>query len=333
MKEQGEAFLLRVRFVRGKHLGQFSKKSQRQERLVINMKTPIQVVKAAYQRAFYYCAPAKVYLNRSFKAAFGRNVDWKQPRTFNEKLQWLKVYDHNPLYTQLADKYEVRKFVADRVGKQYLIPILGVWDRFKQIDFDSLPQRFVLKTNHDCGGVVICPNKDKFDREAARKKLTFHLKKNFYYNGREWPYKHIRPRIVAEQFISDDGETPNLTDYKFFCFHGKPDCVMLCMDRVSGSPRFYFFDREWNLLRYNQFGKDAPDGFTVPKVPTMDAMFEIAERLSAGIPTVRVDLYTSGERIYFGEMTFYSGNGLDKALFQQTDELWGSKIDLTEVRR
>ena len=160
----------------------------------------------------------------------GKKLNLKNPQTFNEKLQWLKLYDRKPIYTTMVDKYEVKQFVANIIGEEYIIPTLGVWNSFDDIDFDSLPDRFVLKTTHDSGGVVICSDKRKLDLDTARKKLTKSLKNNFYYQGREWPYKNVKPRIIAEKYVIDD-ITGELRDYKFFCFDGDPKFMFIATER------------------------------------------------------------------------------------------------------
>lgn len=267
----------------------------------------------------------KEYLELYFKYVMGKKLNLEEPKTFNEKLQWLKLHDRNPLYTKLVDKYEVRKHIAKIIGEEYLVPIYGVWNSFEEIDFSLLPNQFVLKTTHDCGGVVVCRDKKEFDLEQAKLKLNKSLRNNYYYPDREWPYKTIKPRIICEKLIeTDDGSLPN--DYKIHCFEGIPENVMVCIERDSGSPRFFFFDRTWNLLKYNKAGLLVNDSFTLDKPEKIDEMFIIAEKLSEKIPFVRVDLYFEKGRIYFGELTFYPQSGFDSNLLNETDLLFGSKI-------
>lgn len=267
----------------------------------------------------------KYYLSILWKMTMGYKLDWKNPKTFNEKLQWLKLYDRNPLYTTLVDKYRVKQWVADTIGEQYVIPTLAVYNTVDEIDLAKLPDQFVLKCNHDSGSVVICRDKSKFDLEAAKKKLEKGLKRNFYWEAREWPYKNVKRCVFAEKYIQDF-EDDGLVDYKFYCFDGMVDCVMACLDRHIKHPRFYFFDREWNLKRWNVWGEEAPDNFSLPMPKGLDKMFELASVLSKGIPFVRVDLYNIAGYIQFGEMTFYPNGGFVLHILPETDSFFGSII-------
>lgn len=269
------------------------------------------------------------YLKRIYQVHMGVPLNLENPETFNEKLQWLKLYDRRPEYTVMADKYLVRDYIAKKLGGEYLIPLLGVWDDPAEIDFDKLPRQFVLKCNHNSGlGMCICRDKSTLDVKKVRAGLRKGLKEDYYLYGREWPYKDIPRKIVCEQYMSDSSGTQELTDYKFFCFNGKADSVMVCLDRFSGDTKFYFFDRNWTLLPLNIRGKNAPKGFTVPKPVCMDEMFEIAGKLSAGIPFVRVDLYECNGKIYFGELTFFPQSGFDANLLREADVYYGSLIHL-----
>ncbi len=273
--------------------------------------------------------PDALYLKLKFKKKMGCSLNLKNPVTFNEKLQWLKLNNRNPLYTTLVDKYAVKQYMTKLIGNQYIIPTLGVWERFDDIDFDKLPNQFVLKCTHDSGSYIVCKDKLKLDIDNARIKLTRALKKNYFYSGREWPYKNVPPKIIAEQYIEDKNGA--LIDYKFSCFNGYVDCVMACLDRHLNDTKFYFFDKKWNLKRLNVRGKNAPADFTIPKPPCMDEMFDIAAKLSENIPFVRVDLFECDGKIYFGEMTFYPDSGFDANLLPETDKYFGQLIDLSKV--
>lgn len=271
--------------------------------------------------------PDPLYLRIVFRKRMGQKLDLKHPKTFNQKLQWLKLHDHNPLYVKLVDKYEVKNIVRDQIGEKYIIPTIGVWNTFDDIDFKGLPNQFVLKCTHDSGSVVICKDKATFDIEKARIKLKNGQKNNFYYMGREWPYKKITPRIIAEKYIVDS-ETGRLDDYKFFCFNGKVDNVMVVRGRDTGSPKFYHFDCNWNLCRFNRLTRSLPDNYRERKPPFIDDMIHIAEILSKDMLHVRIDLYEADGQIYFGEYTLYNQSGWETGFDEYSDGYLGSLIKL-----
>lgn len=271
------------------------------------------------------------YLRRKFKATMGKELNLDTPQTFNEKLQWLKLYNRKPEYTMMVDKYLVRQYIADKLGEEYLIPLLGVWDDPEDINFDELPDQFVLKCNHNSGlGMCICRDKSKLDIKKVKRELRKGLKQDYYLTGREWPYKNVPHKIIAEKYMTDTLGAKDFTDYKFFCFNGHADCVMVCLERSSKDTKYYFFDRDWQLKRINKIGLSAPESFTIPKPECMDKMFEMAERLSAGFACIRIDLYQSEGQIFFGEFTFYSDSGFDTDLLPETDEYFGKLICLKE---
>lgn len=269
------------------------------------------------------------YLKKAFRLNMGKELNLEEPRTFNEKLQWLKLYNRQPEYTMMVDKYLVRNYIADKLGEEYLIPLLGVWDSPEDIDFEQLPNQFVLKCNHNSGlGMCICKDKSKLDIKKVKRELSKGLKQDYYLHGREWPYKNVPRKVIAEKYMTD--ESGGLIDYKFFCFNGKVDCVMVCLDRHLQDTKFYFFDNEWNLKRLNVRGKNAPSSFTIRKPPCMDKMFEIAQELSKNIPFVRVDLYECANKIYFGELTFFPDSGFDSNILSETEIYFGNQIVLKE---
>ena len=273
------------------------------------------------------------FLRRKFKICMKKDLDLEDPKTFNEKIQWLKLYNRKSEYTMLVDKYLVRDYIRTQYGEKYLIPLIGVWDSPKEIDFDALPNQFVLKCNHNSGlGMFICKDKTKIDVKAIKKNLQKGLNQDYYLPGREWPYKNVNRKIICEKYMCDAPGASDFTDYKFFCFDGKVDSVMVCLDRSSGNTKFYFFDQNWELKRLNVRGKNAPDGFTIPKPQCMDEMFKIAAELSKGIPFVRVDLYQSCGSIYFGELTFFPDSGFDPNLLPETDAYFGSLIHLNKCK-
>lgn len=252
----------------------------------------------------------KTWLKRMFRIRIGYNLDLENPKTFNEKIQWLKLYDHQPKYIDMVDKYIVKKYVGDLIGKQYVIPTLGVWDRFEDIEFDKLPNKFVLKCTHDSGGIVICNDKSSFVRLEAKKKINRCLRRNFYWVGREWPYKYVSPKIIAEPYLHNDGED-ELVDYKMMCFNGVVKCIFTCSERYSDSGlKVTFFDEHWNLLPFERHyhRSEVP----IQKPSTFEQMKKMAERISSDIPFARVDFYEVNKNPLFGEITLYPGGGFEE---------------------
>ena len=276
---------------------------------------------------FSFLFPDKLFLRILFKLKVGYPLDLNVPRTFNEKLQWLKLYNRRPEYTQMVDKYAVKEYVAQIIGKEYIIPTIGVWDKFGQIDFSALPERFVLKTTHGGGGggVAICTDKEHFDIAEAKRKLEKSLSVDIYRNLREWPYKNVKRRIIAEEYMQDS--SGELKDYKFFCFNGRVEFFKIDFDR--------FVDHHANY--YDRNGKLLPFGETdLPPVPdkilemphNIQKMTVLAEKLSAGIPFLRVDLYNIDGKIYFGELTFFPASGMGRFAPSKYDYILGNYINL-----
>ena len=270
--------------------------------------------------------PDRIYIQMQYFYHFHRFANFKNPQTFNEKLQWLKLHDHNPLYTTLVDKYAVKKWVADKIGEQYVIPTIAVWEKAEDIDFDKLPNQFVLKVNHDSGGLVICKDKSKLDRQAAVAKLSRALKNNGYWSGREWPYKNVKPCIIAEKYMED--ENHQLNDYKFMVFNGKVKCSFTCTERFSKDGlKVTFYDANWDIMPFERHYPRSKTPITKPL--NYDEMVELAEKLSKDIPFVRVDFYSIKGKIYFGEMTFYPGSGLEEFTPQEWDKKLGDWLELS----
>ncbi len=271
----------------------------------------------------------ETYLKAIYKLEFHRPLNLKKPTTYNEKLQWLKLYDRKPEYTQMVDKCDAKKYVADRIGEEYVIPTYGVWQNVDEIDFDALPESFVLKCTHDCGGMVICKDKSKLDINAAKKKLKKALKRNYYRHGREWPYKNVKPRIIAEKYM-EDSRTAELRDYKFFCFGGKTKLLFVATERQSKTEetKFDFFDMDYNHL---PFTNGHPNAAVLPEKPqNFELMRELAEKLSAGIPQLRVDFYEVDGKVYFGELTFFHWSGMMPFNPEEWDYTLGSWINLPD---
>lgn len=271
----------------------------------------------------------KSFLKLLYWDKFKKSLDFNNPKTFNEKLQWLKLYDRNPLYTQLVDKYLVKDFVASIIGDEHIIPTLGVWEHFDRIDFDSLPEQFVLKCTHDSGGIVIVKDKATFDRKSAKKKIESSLARNFYYLGREWPYKNVKPRIIAENYI-EDGVSDELKDFKIMCFGGKVRCSFVCSDRSSKDGlKVTFYDTDWNRMPFIRHYPSSKE--SIEKPLHYNEMVQMAEKLAKGIPFVRVDFYEVLGKIYFGELTFYPGSGLEEFIPSEWDGILGEWIPLEKI--
>lgn len=279
--------------------------------------------KAKYALRFL---PDEMYIQLYYFLHFKHFCNLKNPKTYNEKLNWLKLYDRRPEYPMMVDKYEAKEYVRELIGEEYIIPTLGVWEKFEDIDFDELPNQFVLKCTHDSEGVVIVNDKNTMNKEAARIKLTTALKQNFYYIGREWPYKSIKPRIIAEKYMEDhvDGE---LRDYKFFCFDGDPKTMFVASDRSKGDVKFDYFDLEFNHLDIKQKYSNAG---MIRKPKTFDRMIELSKILSKGYPHIRVDFYEVDGKLYFGELTLYHFSGFMPFQPNKWDLIFGDWLKLPD---
>ena len=288
----------------------------------------LEPLKQAYSDMHYaamHVVPEEWYLKRRFLKNVGYPLDLDNPKTFNEKLQWLKLHDRNPLYTKMVDKYEAKKYVTDIIGEEYIIPTFGVWNHFDEIDFDNLPEQFVLKCTHDSGSIVVCKDKATFDKKAAKKKLERGLRYNYYYAGDfEWPYKNVKPRIIAEVYLYNDVKK-GLTDYKFYCFDGQVKFLYVSEGLGGEHSLAYmnFFDLDWNLTPYQRddfmqfpYKPERPCGF--------DDMLKLAEKIAQNIKSkfARVDMYEVNNHIYFSECTFFPGGGTTPF----SPELWEEEI-------
>ena len=280
------------------------------------------------QKGFYDNLSDEAFIRMKYKAKMGKNLNLSKPITYNEKLQWIKLYDHNPLYTTLVDKYEVKRYVENIIGADYIIPTLGVWDDFDDIDFSKLPNQFVLKCTHDSGGIVICKDKSKLNLAEAKAKIEKCLKRNFFAFGREWPYKNVKPRIIAEQYM-EDSKTKELRDYKFFAFDGVVRALFVATGRQNEGEdvKFDFFDENYNHLPFIQGHENAIE--LPEKAICFEKMKELASVLSKGLKEVRVDLYEVDGKIYFGEMTFFHHGGWTPFDPDEWDYKFGEWIDLS----
>lgn len=275
---------------------------------------------------FTMLIPDEKYLKVRYRTEMGRELNLDNPTTYTEKLQWLKAYDHRTEYTTMVDKYAVKQYVAERIGAEHVIPLLGVWDRPEDIAFDKLPQRFVLKATHDSGGLVVCKDKSKLDIHAVREMFRPLLKRNYYNGTREWPYKNVKPRIIAEAYM-EDSRQGELRDYKFFTFGGEPKVLYIAQGRGRGEPTVAdFFDMEFNHLPFTI------DHDMAPVPPEKPACFEEMKRLAAvlseGTPQLRVDFYEVDGKVYFGEMTFFHCSGMAPFHPESWDRTFGDWVIL-----
>lgn len=270
----------------------------------------------------------KLYLKIIFKLRLGYSLDLKNPQTFNEKLQWLKLYDRNPKYIQMVDKYEVRKYISENIGEEYLIPLIGVYNRFEEINFEELPNQFVIKCTHDSGGVVICKNKSKFDIRKAKEKIKKSMKRNFYYSGREWPYKNIKPKIIIEQYM-EDKKAKELIDFKIMCFNGIPKFSFTCSERYNDGLKVTFYNLSWEKMSFERHYPSSTKNIEKPK--NYELMLELSKKLSKNIPFVRVDWYEINGKLYFGELTFYPGSGLEEFKPFSWDKKLGNLLSLEKI--
>lgn len=261
-------------------------------------------------KGFYDRLDDETYVKKQYYAYFGRELNLNAPKTYNEKLQWLKLYDRRTEYVTMVDKYLVKEYVADIIGEKYLIPTIGVWEHADDIDFATLPNQFVLKCNHNSGvGMCICTDKERLDYEKVRWDLKKGLEQNYYLNGREWPYKDVKRKILAEPYLTDESGY-ELKDYKIFCFDGNPKMIQVDFDRFIGHKR-NLYDLDWNLIKAEikfQNGWDTQ----IEKPAVLDELLKLASRLSKGYPHIRTDFYVIGKQIYFGELTLCHGSGTEE---------------------
>lgn len=275
--------------------------------------------------------PDRIYLQIVYFRHFKKFIDFDNPKTFNEKIQWLKLNYRNEEYTKLVDKYRVKQYITKLIGEEYVIPTLGVWNNVDDIDFKSLPEKFVLKCNNDSGGIVICKNKKDFDEAKAKSFLKERLKNNGYWYGREWPYKNVKPCIIAEKYM-EDSISKDIKDYKFFCFNGSMEFFDIDIDRFI-EHRANYYDRNGNFL---PFGKTyCPPDYTkkieMPK--NLDKMIELAETISHNTVLSRIDFYEIDGQVYFGEITFYPGSGFSPFTDEKWDYKLGDMIDLPNIKK
>lgn len=268
----------------------------------------------------------KAFLTIQYRCICGKSMNWKNPQTFNEKLQWLKLNYRKDLSTILVDKYRVKNYIANLIGEEYVIPLLGVWHNPEDIDFNQLPRQFVIKCNHGCGGMYICKDKSQIDLAKVKKDLKRYLKEDYYMHGREWPYKDVKRCIFAEKYMVDESES-ELKDYKFFCFNGEPAFLKVDFDRYVCHKANYY-DINWNILQLGEKNCPPMPNKHIPKPINLETMVKLARILSQGWPFVRVDFYNIKGNIYFGEMTFFPAGGFGEFIPEDADLMIGEKLSL-----
>lgn len=281
---------------------------------------------------FFYWLPDKLYLSMLYLFRFDNRINWKNPKNFNEKLQWLKLYNRKPEYSALVDKYEVKDYVSKIIGCQYVIPTIAIWDRIEDIDWEILPNKFVLKTTNGGGGVgvVICKDKTKLDTKKATANLKKSLKSNIYKTYKEWPYKNVKPRIIAENLIETQPDE-ELHDYKFYCFNGVPKVMLISHGRFSGGKSFDYFDMDFNLLPFQQGAPNS--GLSYNEPANFNLMKTLAAKVSKGLPHARIDLYNNNGTIYFGEITFFDSSGFAEFKPKEWDRIFGDWLTLPEKQK
>jgi hypothetical protein len=285
-------------------------------------------------KRYFTWLPDKVYVKLLYRFSMGRRLNLKNPQTFSEKLQWLKLYDRKPEYTRLVDKYAVKDYVAKKIGEEFVIPTLGVWDKPEDIEWEKLPNQFVLKTTHGGGntGVVICRDKTAFDYNRAISKLKNSLKEDLYSILKEWPYKNVPRRIIAEQYIDPAPNVKDLPDYKWYCFNGEPKYCQVIQDRTT-KETIDFFDSNWVHQEFIGLSSLAEHAAKIPPRPSnLETQIRIAGELSKGLPFSRIDLYETGDHTFFGEITMYPASGFGSFRPDQYDKMLGRMLVLPGER-
>ncbi|MDD6203101.1 MAG: ATP-grasp fold amidoligase family protein [Lachnospiraceae bacterium] len=292
------------------------------------LKNPQYIMTSLASRGFLNWIPDSIYIKILYRLILGEKCNLKNPVTYNEKLQWLKLHDRKDIYSVMVDKYRVRDYIAQKLGEQYLIPLLGVYDRFEEVDFDTLPDQFVMKCTHDSGSVIICKDKEMLDIKKVQKKLEKAMKRSYYSAYREWPYKNVKPRIIIEKFMVDESGD-DLKDYKVMCFGGKAQIIETHENRFTAGREHTqtFYDRDWKQLPIIQEGLN-PVSEKREKPALMDEILRLSEVLSKDLKHARIDWYIINGKPYFGEITFYDGSGFE-AFPRKEDEIFlGNLIHL-----
>ena len=301
------------------------------EKIIRILKKPSRIILFLSNKNFFFWMNDKIYLKMKYKLICKRKLDLENPKTFNEKLQWLKLYDRDPNYTKMVDKYEAKKYASKIIGEEYIIPTLGVYDKFKDIDFDKLPKKFVIKPTHTSGNVFICKDREKIDYKKLEKTIKKWLKRKYYKYHREWPYKNVKPRIIVEKYMATENQK-ELIDYKFFCFNGEPKFIYVSQGLSDHSTaRISFANMNYKMEKFKR--KDYKPFETLPKKPVnFEKMKELAKILSKDIPFLRVDFYEIDQKIYFSELTFYPGGGYIPFDPDEYDSVLGKILELPKEK-
>lgn len=288
---------------------------------------PKLVINALSYFYFFNFLSDEKYLKLKYYIYFNKKLDLDNPKTFNEKMQWLKLYNREDIYTTMVDKYEVKKYVSKIIGEEYIIPTIGIYNKFEDIDFENLPDQFVIKCTHDSGGIVICKSKKDLNIAKTKKIINKYLKRKYYCIHREWPYKNVKPRIIIEKYV-EDKNNKSMRDYKFFCFNGEAKYCLVCSDRET-ELKETFFDLNWNKTEFKRPNHDID--LTIEKPKNYDLMIQLANTLSKNILFVRIDFYEINGQVYFGEITFYPASGFTKFEPEEWDYKLGKLINLEKV--
>ena len=293
---------------------------------------PIETIRIITGKDLAKLLPDKANLKYRYKRHFGEKLNLKQPKKFTEKIQWLKLYNRDPLNTILVDKYAVRGYISEKIGKEFLVPLLGRWERFEDIDFSSLPDKFVLKCNHDSGSVVVCKDKSKLDYQELSIWFKKHLKRNFYRGGRQWAYKNVKPCIICEEYKEDESGD-QLRDYKVYCFNGIPKYIEVHYDRFTSQHNGNIYDTKWQRLQLRIGNARNDFDVTIKKPIRLNEIILITEKLSRGLPFLRVDYYISSEGLYVGELTLSPTSGFGKFNPPEYDRVFGELLQLPKKQR
>ena len=289
------------------------------------MRSLKQILLIGMSKKPFYIVPDKLYLKMKYRLRTGNSLNLKNPKRYTEKSQWIKLYDRKKIYTKMVDKYESKEFIEKKVGKDYVVETYGIYENFEQIDFEKLPDKFVIKCTQDSGGLVICKSKKELDIESAKTKIEKSLKNNFYYLGREWPYKNVKPRIIIEELLEND-DSSDLIEYNFFCFNGIPRIVMTCHGDKRIKRYNDFYDMKFNKLDIQCEYATSDKKETKPK--QFEKMIEISKKLSKDTYSLRVDFYIVNDKIKLGELTFFHWAGFCKFTPDKWDYELGKMIKL-----